>query len=90
MKVIDFPSSPRAFRNRKDIADYMRIIADHIEKNETETEPESILIVLIGKKQFDILHTKENKETLRQAANKAAYHFGLRFKRRGGNVYERD
>lgn len=89
MAIVEFPSAPEAFRNRKAIADYLREIADHIEKFETETDPESILLVLIGKKQLDILHTKETKENLREAANKAAYHFGLRFKRRGGNTYER-
>lgn len=90
MAIVDFPSAPDAFRKRKEIANYLRVIADHIENFETETDPESILLVLIGKKQFDILHTKESKQALREAANKAAYHFGLRFKRRGGNVYERD
>jgi hypothetical protein len=89
MAIVDFPSHPQAFRNRKQISDYLRTIADHIEKFETDTDPESILLVLVGKKQFDILHTKESKQTLREAANKAAYHFGLRFNRRGGNVYER-
>lgn len=89
MAIVEFPSAPKAFRNRKEIAGYLREIADHIEKFETETDPESILLVLIGKKQFDILHTKETKENLREAANKAVYHFGLRFSRRGGNTYDR-
>ncbi len=90
MAIVEFPSSPSAFRKRKEIADYLREVADHIEKYETETDPESVLLVLIGKKQFDVLHTKESQATLREAANKAVYHFGCGYKRRGGNVYQRD
>lgn len=90
MAIVEFPSAPEAFRKRKAIADYLRIVAGHIENFETETDPESILLVLIGKKQFDILHTKESQPTLREAANKAVYHFGCGYKRRGGNTYQRD
>lgn len=89
MTVTNFPSAPEAFRKRKQIANYLREIAGHIERFEVEVEPEQILLVLVGKNQLEILHCCGDSRNLLLAAQKAQYHFSCGFKRRGGNVYQK-
>lgn len=97
--VLQFPSKQRAHNQqvmknqaeRKQLADWFRALAMHIESNEIEHEPLAAMVVLSSADGDEVLHVGYGKPhvSLGQAGSSASRHAGLAYPRRGGNFYDR-
>ncbi len=53
--IVTLPDRAKESRQRRDLAQYLRIIADAIEADDAETEPHALLLVLTGRTQHEVL-----------------------------------
>ncbi len=89
-KIIDFPSSPEAFRKKSELADYLRQMADYIESNSLEYQPIAISMIFTGEQYHEIVNYGYADQYLLKDALGAAYRYSrCSYKRRGGAVYDR-
>ncbi|MTI12141.1 hypothetical protein [Sansalvadorimonas verongulae] len=89
--VLTFPARLEHLRQKSRLADYLRTMADYIDSDATECEPEAILMVLSGDKYHEVLGIgHDDKEGLfGEAAASAFSHSRCTYNRRGGNKYDR-
>lgn len=97
--VLQFPSKQRAHNQqvmknqaeRKQLADWFRALAMHIESNQIDHEPLAAMIVLSSADGDEVLNVGYGKPqvSLRQAGSAASRHAGQTYPRRGGNFYDR-
>jgi len=98
-EIFKFPASRRQHNTqvkanqvqRKQLADWFRAIAQHIEGNEVEHEPLAAMIVLSSAEGDEVLHVgyQNDQVSLREAGSHCYNFTSLHFTRRGGNFYDR-
>jgi len=62
-KVTQFPSQPKAFRERKRLAETLRRIAEHIDGYELVNPPTGFVIVLVSETGNEVLHVGVSRRT---------------------------
>ncbi len=97
--LLQFPASARAHNNRvlknqaerKQLAEWFRALAMHIESNEIEHEPLAAMVVLSSPDGDEVINMgyQRPEVNLQQAGNAAMRWGGQSFRRRGGNFFDR-
>ncbi|MBW3243233.1 hypothetical protein KUV57_11050 [Epibacterium sp. DP7N7-1] len=82
---------PRGRDAGKELATYLRQLADHIESGEVETEPRAAMIVLTGRERHEVLHCGHSAEPgfLPGAVRAAEAVYLTPYMRAGGNMCPR-
>ncbi|MCS0113972.1 hypothetical protein NDJ00_07220 [Vibrio parahaemolyticus] len=78
MSVLKFPTKPQNIRGKSQICWWLREIADLIESESLEVQPEAIALLLVDKDKSEFLHVggirrKELKNELIKSINKLQY-----------------
>lgn len=77
---------------RNELADYLRKMADYLQRDDIESEPSAITVVLSGKAGDEVLwngYANNPDVSLRDVARAFDSQFSTPYKRRGGNFHDR-
>lgn len=88
--ILPFPALPANMRNRIQLVDWLRQMAEYIEGDRLQCEPHAIAVVLTGSNTHEVLFTgyTDDQKGLREASSVLTRYVQLP-SRAGGNQFER-